>query len=231
VSHLAPMAGRLQPSRESVLHDERLTVIEHPLVEHWLSTLRDGRTATGEFAVAAEHLATCLLWEAARELPLHRHHVPGFSGEPVQVQRIVEPPAGVSVLRAGEVFAGPFRRLFPDAVLYHAGVRRDHVTLDNIVYSSSLYEPVAASEVWILDPMLATGGSVISTLKLVAAVFDGPVSVLSLVSAPIGVEAVLANRQVRRIVTTALDDSLNELGYIIPGLGDAGDRFFGTPAG
>lgn len=231
MTNVAPMAGRLQPDRESVLADSRLQMIQHPLANDWLATLRDGRTSTGAFAAAAEQLALFLLWEAGRNLPVCAYPVPGFAGDPVEVERLVEPPAGVSVLRAGEVFAGPFRRMFPDGVLYHAGIRRDHVTLDNHVYSSSIADSIPAPEVWILDPMLATGGSIVSTLKLVDAVYDGPVVVISLVSAPIGVETVLASGRVQRVVTAALDTELNELGYIIPGLGDAGDRFFGTPSG
>lgn len=228
---LAPMAGRPQPDRAVVLTDQRLEIVQHPLIDDWLATLRDGRTSTGAFVEAAENIATVLLWEAGRGLPVHQQSVPGFAGDPVEVSRIAEPPAGVSILRAGEVFSGPFRRLFPDAVLFHAGVRRDHVTLENQVYSSSFSEPIPAPEVWILDPMLATGGSVLSTLQLVNAVFAGPVSVISLVAAPIGVETVLAAGRVHRIVTAALDRELNDLGYIVPGLGDAGDRFFGTPSG
>lgn len=231
VSIPAPMADRPQPDREIVRTDPRLIVIRHPLIDEWMATLRDGRTTTGSFVAAAENIATVLLWEAGRDLPVRQQRVPGFAGDPVEVHRIMEPPAGVSILRAGEVFSGPFRRLFPDAVLFHAGVRRDHVTLENHVYSSTLQDAIPAPEVWILDPMLATGGSVLSTLHLVDAVYDGPVRIISLVSAPLGVEAVLATGRVHQVVTAALDHELNDLGYIVPGLGDAGDRFFGTPSG
>lgn len=231
MTEVAPMTGRVQPDRESVLADSRLQIVQHPLMEDWLATLRDGRTSTGTFSAAAEQVALFLLWEAGRHLPTCPHQVPGFAGEPINVNRLVDPPAGISVLRAGEVFAGPFRRLFPDSVLYHAGIRRDHVTLDNHVYSSSIPDSIPAPEAWILDPMLATGGSIASTLRLVDAVYDGPVTVISLVSAPIGVERVLSSGRVQRVVTAALDTELNELGYIVPGLGDAGDRFFGTPSG
>lgn len=224
----APMQGRPQPQRAEVVNNPRLTVAEHPLASDLLSILRDGRSGTAAFAAAATSIANWLLWETGRSLQTVGTGVPGFDGGQIEVATIGHLPAAVSILRAGEVFAGPFRTLFPEAPLYHIGVRRDEETLTSAIYSASLDSTIDASELWILDPMLATGGTVLASLERIRDAYQGPFAVVSLVAAPLGVTQVLNAGDDIRIVTAALDDQLNDQGYIVPGLGDAGDRYFGT---
>lgn len=224
-----PMANRNQPLRPEILNHTRLNLVEHPLAETLLATLRDDRVGAARFGDAAARLAGFLIWEASRDLETEHHTVPGFTGAPVPVRRLVTCPAGVIILRAGEVFANPFRAVFPDAALYHLGIARDEKSLDHQVYSDNVpLLSVSVDRVLILDPMLATGGSIVAAIDRVRRGFDGALDVITLVSAPLGVQTVLERDQRTRVVTAAVDDRLDANGYILPGLGDAGDRFFGT---
>jgi uracil phosphoribosyltransferase len=182
----------------------------------------------GEFGAAAQQLARFLLWECGRWLETRSIEVECFDGSDVGVRVIDNPPAGVSILRAGEAFSGVFREIFPQAPLFHLGIRRNERTLEHEVYLDRVREDIASQRVMVLDPMLATGGSAVVALNRVRQVFRGPVDVVTMVSAPLGVDAVLEADPDVRIVTAALDSHLNDQGYIVPGLGDAGDRFFGT---
>lgn len=223
-----PMHGRRQPSRGDVIGNDRLIVIRHPVSDSLMATIRDCRSDAGSFGSAAQQLAMYLLWEGARELQSELSTVVGFDGSEVDVRRVTPEPAGVSILRAGEVFAGVFRQMFPRAPLFHLGIRRNEATLDHDVYRDTIHPRFKAQRVFILDPMLATGGSVVVTVERIRKHFAGPIDVVSLVAAPLGVETVLAADDHLRVIAAALDDYLNDQGYIIPGLGDAGDRFFGT---
>ncbi|HEX2280343.1 MAG TPA: uracil phosphoribosyltransferase [Thermomicrobiales bacterium] len=229
VGQSGPMDGRSQPSRTEVAGYERLHVLDHPLCQDLLATIRDSRSDPALFGQAASQIASYLLWEACRDLELQLATVPGFSGAPIEVSRLRASPAGVVILRAGEVFAQPFRALFPRSPLFHLGVSRDEHTLDHRVYSDNLSKiPATTERLLILDPMLATGGSVAVAIERARDVYTGDIVVVALVSAPLGVDVVLACDDRVRIVTAALDERLDENGYILPGLGDAGDRFFGT---
>ncbi len=223
------MGERRQPARDDLVGHPRLTLSQHPLADALLATIRDKRSGPAVFGEAASRLATFLLWEASRAFRTVSDTVPGFTDEPVEVQRLVERPAGVIILRAGEVFAHPFRAIFPDASLYHLGIARDEATLEHTVYSDNVPDLSGeAQRVFILDPMLATGGSITVTIDRVRRGFTGVIDVVSLVAAPLGVQVVLAHDERTRVVTAALDDRLDGRGFIRPGLGDAGDRFFGT---
>lgn len=222
------MAGRRQPAREDVQAHDRLTVVEHPVCDDLLATIRDRRCDAGEFGRAARLLAMFLLWEASRTLQALDADVPGFDGSQVRVRTLAQAPAGISILRAGEVFTGPFRQVFPDAPLFHLGIRRDEATLEHHVYSDTLSDVPGDRRFMVLDPMLATGGSVTVALERARNAGAGSIDVIALVSAPLGVQTVLEADSEARIITAALDERLNEQGYILPGLGDAGDRFFGT---
>jgi uracil phosphoribosyltransferase len=223
-----PMAGRSQPDRSEVEHLDRLTVLDHPLCSDLLATIRNRKSSSRAFGRAAALLAQVVIWEAARQIETSDTTVEGFDGTPLDVRAVLHPPAGLSILRAGEIFSGPFRALFPAAPLYHLGVRRYEQTLEHECYLDTLPTHIAAERVMILDPMLATGGSILVALKRLRSEFSGPVDVLALVSAPLGVQTVLSADVDARVVTAALDDRLNSLGYILPGLGDAGDRLYGT---
>lgn len=224
-----PMRGRPQPGRAEVENDRRLRVVNHPLMNEFLATVRDGRSSPADFGEAATIIATFLLWEACRDLDTKPDTVPGFSGDSVAVSRLRRSPTGVSILRAGEAFASPFRKLFPRASLLHLGVARDEETLDHHVYSDNLEKlPADTGLLLILDPMLATGGSIAVAIDRARKMYTGEIVVVSIVSAPLGVQVVLAADDRTRIVTAAMDNCLNEQGFILPGLGDAGDRYFGT---
>lgn len=225
----APMRGRTQPDREAVASLARLRVVENPLSLALLARVRDKRTATFQFGALATQLASFLLWETCHDVALAETQVPNFAGEPITVHQLAERVAGVAILRAGLLFATPFRGILPDAPLHQIGIRRDERSLRAIVYGDNLPpEHDWADRVLILDPMLATGGSAVAALKHIRRSHAGAVAIVALIAAPVGVETVLNADPEVRIFTAALDQRLDDGGYIEPGLGDAGDRLFGT---
>jgi uracil phosphoribosyltransferase len=226
---LAPMRGRPQPDREAIAALDRLTIVENPLSLALLARVRDRRTDIFEFGALSTQLASLLLWEACHDVALAETQVPNFAGEPITVHQLAERVAGVAILRAGLLFATPFRGIMPNAPLHQIGIRRDERSLRAIVYGDNLpAEPDWADRVLILDPMLATGGSAVAALKHIRRSHAGTTAIVSLIAAPIGVETVLNADPHVRVFIAALDDRLNDHGYIEPGLGDAGDRLFGT---
>lgn len=226
---LAPMRGRQQPDRASIASLSRLSIVEYPLSLTLLARVRDQRTNIFEFGALSTQLASLVLWGACGDVALAETKVPNFAGEPIAVHQLAERVAGVAILRAGLLFSTPFRGILPDAPLHQIGIRRDERSLRAIVYGDNLpSRPGWADRVLILDPMLATGGSAVAALKHIRRAHSGRVAVVSLIAAPVGVEAVLNADPDVRIFTAALDECLNDKGYIEPGLGDAGDRLFGT---
>ena len=225
----APMRGKRQPERDEVLASPRVVVVENRLSLALLARVRDRGTGIFEFGAIATQLASLLLWEACRDVRLEETQVPNFAGEPITVHRLAERVAGVAILRAGLLFANPFRGILPDAPLHQIGIRRDERSLRAIVYGDNLPDTGNwADRILILDPMLATGGSVVAALRHVRRSHQGRTDVISLIAAPVGVDTVINADPDCRVFTAALDDRLNDQGYIIPGLGDAGDRLFGT---
>ncbi len=228
---VAPMRGRTQPDRAEIASLARLHIVQNPLSLALLARIRDRRTSIVEFGALSTQLASLLLWEACHDVALAETQVPNFAGELITVHKIAERVAGVAILRAGLLFATPFRGILPDAPLHQIGIRRDERSLRAIVYGDNLpTDPDWADRVLILDPMLATGGSVVAALEHIRRSHGGNIAILALIAAPVGVEAVLRADADVRVFTAALDDRLNERGYIEPGLGDAGDRLFGTSA-
>lgn len=226
---VAPMRGRSQPERATVASLPRLRIVENPLSLALLARVRDRRTNIFEFGALSTQLATLLLWDACHDIALAETQVPNFAGESITVHRLAERVAGVAILRAGLLFATPFRGILPDAPLHQIGIRRDERSLRAIVYGDNLPDdPDWADRVLILDPMLATGGSAVAALKHIRRSHAGTVAIVALIAAPVGVETALNADPDARIFTAALDDRLNDRGYIEPGLGDAGDRLFGT---
>lgn len=225
----APMHGRQQPDRDAVLASGRLDVLSDPLAAVLLGRVRDRDTSGIEFAALSAQIATRVIWAALADVPTRPIQAVGFDGTAIAVPALAERLAGVVVLRAGLLFAAPFRSLLPDAPVYQVGVRRDERTLDAGIYVSNLPEtPGWTDRVIVLDPMIATGGSARRAVEEVRRTCAGQIIVASIVAAPLGVDVLLRADPDCRIVTAALDDALNEDGYIVPGLGDAGDRLFGT---
>ncbi len=224
-----PMMGRDQPSRTEVLAAERLRVLRHPLASNLVTTIRDIETPAAQFESAIHELTRMLIWDATDNEPLVPVDVPSFSGSPVAGTRFARRTAALVILRAGMSMVSPFRSLIPDSPIYQVGIKRDESTLEPLLYYSNL--PTSLSHIdhiLILDPMLATGGSAGAALAGVRANFVGRVSFLGIIGAPIGAMSLLNTDDNLRVFLASLDDRLNDQGYIVPGLGDAGDRLFGT---
>jgi uracil phosphoribosyltransferase len=203
-------------------------VAKHPLIQNALTQLRDYRTPSSEFRRLSLQLSRLLIYEA----------MVGLSAKEIGVETPMGPGKGVvltdyvilaPVLRAGLVLSEAAQDLFPGARIYHVGLRRDEETLKAISYYSKLPEKLPAeSSVFILDPMLATGGSAVAAISLFSNLKVQSIHLVSFLSAPEGIKHVQENFPNVQITTGAIDDHLNEHGYIVPGLGDAGDRIFGT---
>jgi uracil phosphoribosyltransferase len=227
-----PMRGRAQPDRAAVESLARLRIVQNPLSLTLLARVRDRRTDIFQFGALSTQLASLLLWEACNDVALAETQVPNFAGTAITVHQLAERVAGVAILRAGLLFATPFRGIMPDAPLHQIGIRRDERSLRAIVYGDNLpADPDWADRVLILDPMLATGGSAVAALKHIRRSHAGRIVIVSLIAAPVGVETVLNADPDVRIISAALDDRLDDRGFIEPGLGDAGDRLFGTLPG
>lgn len=227
---LKPMENRPQPDRGAILAHPRLTVVKNALALTLLGRVRDRRTDFQDFAGSAGQLAGLALWEACRDIPLREIEAEGFTGEPIVAHEPAERIAGVAILRAGLIFQPAFRGLLPHSPLHHLGIKRDEATLEPHVYASNLPDrPGWADRIIMVDPMLATGGTARAAIELIRQHHDGALDFVCLVAAPLGVEVVVEADPDVQVVTIALDERLNEIGFILPGLGDAGDRYFGTP--
>lgn len=227
--HAAPMAGRGQPTREEVIDHPRLTVIRNNLAQTMLGKLRDRRTDVSAFNAIAAELARLVVYEACRDIALATKWGEGFDGSPLDLPIPARTIAGVTVLRAGLIFEPAFRLLLPNSPLYQLGLRRNEETLEPTIYADNLPdENEWADRVLLVDPMLATGGTATAAIDVIRRNHSGRIDALALVAAPYGVKAVIDHDPDAYITTLALDDHLNEIGYIVPGLGDAGDRYFGT---
>ena len=208
----------------------RLHVLNHPLTEGRLCVLRAESTPPAQFRVAAHDLAIMLGYEALRDLPLENVAV-RTPLEDMVAHRPAEPlPVIVPILRAGMGMVDGLCSLIPNASVGVVGMYRDEVTHMPHHYFSKLPTDVAQRTCLVVDPMLATGGTLVDTIGLLRNEGVEDIRCLTLVSAPEGVQNVLGSDDRVVLYTCALDRCLNENAYILPGLGDAGDRIFGTPA-
>jgi uracil phosphoribosyltransferase len=204
-----------------------LKVVEHPVLADRLSVMRDRETSHGAFRQALFEAAAIMAVEVARELPLKEIEIE----TPLELTRglrLRDEVAVVPVLRAGLGMVEGFLRLLPDARVGHVGMYRDeeeHVPVD---YYERLPPRLPAAHVYVLDPMLATGGSAVAALHKLKQAGARQLEIVCLVAAPQGLDAVRAAHPDVRIWTAAVDRELDENAYIRPGLGDAGDRVFGT---
>ena len=204
-----------------------LTVVNHPLAARLLTRLRDEATDRAVFRVAMDELASMLVYEACRTLLTRPVTVKTPLG-PAPGVTIAEPPLVVPILRAGLGMHGAVLRLLPETDTGYIGVSRNEETFQPEPYMNSVPADLAARPVLVLDPMLATGGSLVHAAKLLAERNAGPITAVCVLAAPEGIEAVRASGLVHHVVTSAIDDHLNDHAFIVPGLGDAGDRLFGT---
>lgn len=205
-----------------------LHVVDHPLVQHKLSILRDRTTPHGEFRRLAREITLLAAYEATADLPLEPVTVRTPLGE-TQARRLCSPPpAVVGILRAGLIMVDAVLELIPHAAVGHLGMYRDPVTHSPVDYYSKLPDRIEERAVLVVDPMLATGGSAAHALDALVGVGVTDVRLLCIVGCPEGVAAVHERHAAVPVFLAALDDHLDEHKYIVPGLGDAGDRIFGT---
>lgn len=206
-----------------------VTVVDHPLAQQQLTRLRDYQTPTSEFRRRALLLSSFLAYEAMRDLTAREAGVETPLG-PAKGVVIGDYVVIAPILRAGLIIAEAAQEIMPPtARVYHVGLRRDESTLQAISYYNKLPDTLPAdSRVYVLDPMLATGGSAVAAIELFAKLGVKDVHLVSFLAAPEGIKHVQKTFPNIKITTAAVDDHLNEHGYIVPGLGDAGDRIFGT---
>ena len=202
--------------------------IRHPLVRHKIGLMREGDISTKKFRELTAEIARLLAYEACQDFPLETVEIQGWAG-PVQVEQIKgKKVTVVPILRAGLGMLDGVLDLVPNAKISVVGLARDHETLQPVHYFERFVGHLSERTAIIVDPMLATAGSMIATIDLLKARGCQDIRALVLVAAPEGVAALGKAHPDVRCWTAAIDSHLNEIGYIIPGLGDAGDKIFGT---
>ncbi|GGR82556.1 uracil phosphoribosyltransferase [Deinococcus sedimenti] len=205
-----------------------VTVVTHPLVQHKLSVMRDVRTGVKEFRELASEVSLLLAYEAMRDLettqeevttPITTAEFPMLSGKKLAL---------VAILRAGLIMTDSIVQLVPAAKVGHIGLYRDPETLEPVAYYNKLPTDIAERRVFLTDPMLATGGSASAAIASLKAAGATSIKLMCILAAPEGVAVIERDHPDVEIVVAALDSHLNDHGYIVPGLGDAGDRIYGT---
>lgn len=205
-----------------------LHVIDHPLIRHKLSILRENDTPCSTFRTISNEIGAILVYEACRDLPTEKYEAQGWAG-PVTLERVAGKMLTiVPILRAGLGLMDGVVSMIPGAKVSVVGLFRDEKTLKPVEYYVKLAKDIAHRRAVILDPMLATGGSLCACIELLKRSGCTSICSLHLVCAPVGIERVLKEHPDVDIYTAAVDEKLNDKGYILPGLGDAGDRIFGT---
>jgi uracil phosphoribosyltransferase len=206
----------------------QITVVKHPLVQHKLALLREADVSTNKFRLLTEELARLLAYEATRDLPLEDVTIQGWCGD-VQVQKIKgKKLTVVPILRAGLGMLNGVLDLVPSAKISVVGLARDEETLQPVPYFEKFVGDLEDRLALIIDPMLATGGSLVATVDMLKRNGCKEIIAIVMVAAPEGVNLMNEKHPDVQIVSASLDSHLNEQGYIIPGLGDAGDKIFGT---
>lgn len=206
----------------------KVQVIDHPLIQHKLSIIRDLNTGAKEFRELVEEVAMLMAYEVTRDFPLEEVEVE----TPVSKARCKviagKKIAVIPILRAGLGMTGGILKLIPTAKVGHIGVYRDPETLQPIEYYCKLPSDISDRELILVDPMLATGGSAVAGIQFLKQRGANQIRLMCLIAAPEGIQNVQAKHPDVDIYVAAVDDRLNSHGYIVPGLGDAGDRLFGT---
>lgn len=206
----------------------RLVICDHPLIQHKLTLIRDKHTRTKDFRQLVDEVAMLMVYEITRQLPLVE----------VEIETPVIPAKGkllagrmlglIPILRAGLGMVEGILRLHPTAKVGHIGLYRDPKTLEPVAYYEKLPEDVQERDLIVVDPMLATGGTAIAAIERLKQQGCKNIKLLCLIASPEGVKALQAKHPDVEVYTAAVDEYLNDKGYIVPGLGDAGDRLFGT---
>lgn len=206
----------------------KVIIMDHPLIQHKLSILRDADTGTKEFRDLVNEIAMLMVYDATRDLPLEDKKVKtpcGVANCKVIAGRKL---AFVPILRAGLGMVEGALKLVPAAKIGHIGLYRDEETLKPVEYYCKLPNDIGKRDVFVVDPMLATGGSAIDAISQIKLRKPRSIKFLCIIAAPEGLEALKKAHPDVDIFCAGMDEKLNENGYIVPGLGDAGDRIFGT---
>ena len=203
-------------------------VISHPLVQHKLTIIRDKSTGPKDFRDLVEEVSLLMAYEVTRDMPLEDHEVETPIGKTVGKVLTGRQVGVVPILRAGLGMVNGVLKLIPAAKVGHVGVYRDPDTLKPVEYYCKLPVDVEERQVIVLDPMLATGGSAAAAIEYLKEKNVTSIKFMCLLAAPEGIELLQREHPDVPIFTAAIDERLNEHGYIIPGLGDAGDRLLGT---
>lgn len=205
----------------------QLVVLDHPLVHHHLARLRDVGTEPAEFRAIVERLTCLLAYEATQDLPLKTVRVTTPLAE-TEARQLAARIGIVPILRAGLGMTEPVLRVIPDAELWHLGFYRDETTLKPIVYYKKLPRAEPVDVGLIVDPMLATGGSAVAAVDALREWGVPHIKLAAIIAAPEGIDHVLTRHPDIQVYVCGKDERLNDQGYILPGLGDAGDRIFNT---
>ena len=207
---------------------EKVHILDHPLLQHKLSILRDENTGVKDFREVVSEIATLMCYEATRDLPLEEVEIK----TPITTAKFKmiagKKLAIVPVLRAGLGMVDGILTLIPSVKVGHIGLYRDPGTLEPVEYYCKMPTDIAERDVIILDPMLATGGSASAAIQFIKNYEVKHIKLMNIIAAPEGIERVHHDHPDVDIYCAALDEKLNDHGYIVPGLGDAGDRIFGT---
>ena len=207
---------------------EKVHILDHPLLQHKLSILRDENTGVKDFREVVSEIATLMCYEATRDLPLEEVEIK----TPITTAKFKmiagKKLAIVPVLRAGLGMVDGILTLIPSVKVGHIGLYRDPDTLEPVEYYCKMPTDIAERDVIILDPMLATGGSAADAITFIKEYGCKSITLMNIIAAPEGIERVHHDHPDVDIYCAALDEKLNDHGYIVPGLGDAGDRIFGT---
>lgn len=208
--------------------ERKIIIMNHPLIEHKMSILRDKNTGTNLFRSLVSEIATLIVYEATRDLPLEEVEVQTPICNTICKKISGKKLAFVPILRAGLGMVDGALKIVPSAKVGHIGLCRDEKTLLPKEYYCKLPNDIQNREVFVLDPMLATGGSAINAINQIKVRGPKRIKFLCLIAAPEGLEKLKNAHPDVDIICGVLDKCLNENGYIVPGLGDAGDRIFGT---
>ncbi len=206
----------------------KTVVLEHPLLQHKLSILRDKNTGTKEFREIVGEISTIMCYEATRDAELKDVEVETPLTTTVQKRLDENQYAFVPILRAGLSMVDGVLNMIPNAKIGHIGMYRNEETLEPIPYYFKVPKDIENRKVILLDPMLATGGSALDAIELLKEKGVTKIKFLCIIASPEGIKRVEKEHPDVQIYCTSIDNRLNENGYIVPGLGDAGDRIFGT---
>ena len=206
----------------------KFQVISHPLIQHKLSILRREDTSTKDFRELVNEIAMLMGYEVSRDLPLEEVEIQTPITKTVQKQLSGKKLAIVPILRAGIGMVDGFLSLVPAAKVGHIGMYRDEETLEPVEYLVKLPEDIDQRQIFVVDPMLATGGSSSAAVTMLKERGCKHIHFMCIIAAPEGIEKMQKDHPDIDIYIGSLDEKLNEHGYIVPGLGDAGDRIFGT---